>query len=277
VDRSRARRCVESIVFVAAVIAIGVVFDMSPPLYVAFSFPATVFFQLVMRRERLEELWVRGGPKLTRQTAIPAVAGLLALAPAIALVTNAYGRAADMVIYLLVLIIGAVPASYAIRHADRETMRLALRCFLTAGVIGALLFSLDWIHEVFNSTDAKGSLAEAQNDLLRFLESVVVLAPSYFVVEEVTFRGGVDSHVHHPGERHGVISAIFVSLLWGTWHYPIIPHETVGEVLASMFVLQGLVGPFLSMAWRRSGNLLAPAITHDFLDSFRNATVGAPD
>jgi hypothetical protein len=43
-----------------------------------------------------------------------------------------------------------------------------------------------------------------------------------------------------------------------------------------MLVLQGLVGPFLSYWWRRSGNLLVPAVTHDWLDSFRNGFAGGP-
>jgi hypothetical protein len=46
----------------------------------------------------------------------------------------------------------------------------------------------------------------------------------------VAFRGAIDSHVRHPGERHGlgstvygIVSAIVVSVLWGLWHLPIIP------------------------------------------------------
>jgi hypothetical protein len=51
---------------------------------------------------------------------------------------------------------------------------------------------------------------------------------------------------------------------------------SVAEVIASMLVLQGLVGPFLSYWWRRSGNLLVPVVTHDWLNSFRNGFAGGP-
>jgi membrane protease YdiL (CAAX protease family) len=102
-----------------------------------------------------------------------------------------------------------------------------------------------------------------------------VLWPGYYVIEEVLFRGVIDSHVHHEGESKWLLSAIFVSLLWGTWHLPVIlevsPGVSADVVIANMYILQGFVGPFLSYWWRRSGNLLVPAVTHDFLDSLRNA------
>jgi hypothetical protein len=59
--RSRLRRCLEAI---AVVIAIGLVFDMGASAYVAMSFPATLIFQLGIRRRALREMWVRDGPTL---------------------------------------------------------------------------------------------------------------------------------------------------------------------------------------------------------------------
>jgi membrane protease YdiL (CAAX protease family) len=93
----------------------------------------------------------------------------------------------------------------------------------------------------------------------------------------VTFRGAVDSHVHRPGERHGIASAIFVSLLWALWHLPTMPASfSLGEALIAVLPLQMLVGPFLSLYWRRSGNLAVTAGTHSFLDSVRNALGETP-
>jgi transposase len=92
--------------------------------------------------------------------------------------------------------------------------------------------------------------------------------------EAVAFRGAIDSHVRHPGEDHGVsstiygiVSAIFVSVLWGLWHHPILPSVTLFQLL----FLQVLVGPFLSLFWRRSGNLMVPGSAHALSDSVRNA------
>jgi membrane protease YdiL (CAAX protease family) len=65
-----------------------------------------------------------------------------------------------------------------------------------------------------------------------------------FVVEEVWFRGALDSHVHHQGERHGILSAIFVSLLWSWWHLPL----TVGTpVIEAIF-------QFCPSSWSRWGS-----------------------
>jgi membrane protease YdiL (CAAX protease family) len=64
-----------------------------------------------------------------------------------------------------------------------------------------------------------------------------------------------------------VHSALFVSVLWGLWHHPIVPGATVSQLL----VLQVAMGPFLSLFWRRSGNLLAPGFAHAPSDSVRNA------
>ncbi len=95
------------------------------------------------------------------------------------------------------------------------------------------------------------------------------------MIEEVWFRGVLDSHLHHPGESRGIASAICVSALWGLWHYP--PTEnplgfpsflkTVGELL----LVHVLIGTFLSTYWRRSGNLFVTGSVHALIDAVRNA------
>jgi membrane protease YdiL (CAAX protease family) len=63
-----------------------------------------------------------------------------------------------------------------------------------------------------------------------------------------------------------------VSVLWGLWHYPITPHTSAIEGVAEVLPLQVAVGPFLSLFWRRSGNLMV----HATINSFRNALGSVP-
>jgi membrane protease YdiL (CAAX protease family) len=103
------------------------------------------------------------------------------------------------------------------------------------------------------------------------VDAFLIYLPLALVEEEVAFRGALDAHVHHPGEAYGVWSAVFVSALWGLWHYPIEgsgnPLATVGQLL----LLHIPLGVILSLGWRKSGNLLVPGITHAFMDAVRNA------
>ena len=276
--RSRVRRLLEATALVALVIAIGLVFDMSVFAYVAMSFPVAVGFQLWVRRRPLHEMWVRRGPALARATLIPWLAVLFAIPPLISLITQ--DESSSQVIWTLVVIAGCVPASYVVKQRGPETLRFIVLCLATGGLVGALILTLNEVADLVKDfAQSKTDFLHAgESDALAFAKSFLVLWPGYYVIEEVLFRGVLDSHVQHEGERHGLWTAIFVSLLWGSWHLPVIeavaPDASTGEVLAGLYVMQGLVGPFLSYWWRRSGNLLVPAVTHDFLDSLRNATVG---
>ncbi len=98
--------------------------------------------------------------------------------------------------------------------------------------------------------------------------------PICFVVEEVFFRGGIDSYLQQPGDKHGWLTAIFVSVLWGWWHLPIFPIKSVLEIIAlfvSLPMITCLSGIAFSLCWRRSGTLLVTATVHALIDSFRNA------
>jgi membrane protease YdiL (CAAX protease family) len=150
-------------------------------------------------------------------------------------------------------------------------------CLVTAGLLGVLLvvgpsmIAARYGASAVHPTGGRLGLAA-----LFGIESLLLYIPALFVMEEVAFRGAIDSHVHHSGERHGVASAIFVSVLWGLWHYPVIPHATVIQTVAQMLLLQVAVGPFLSIYWRKSGNLMVPAFVHATIDSVRNALGHVP-
>jgi membrane protease YdiL (CAAX protease family) len=99
-----------------------------------------------------------------------------------------------------------------------------------------------------------------------------------FVIEEVWFRGGFDSHIYHLGEGNADLTAVYVSLLWGAWHFPITYTSsdslTAGITLVvDLLLVQGAIGYFLSIYWRKSGNLIVPGSVHAFVDSIRNGLI----
>jgi membrane protease YdiL (CAAX protease family) len=278
VQASRLRRWLEAIAFVAILIAVGEIFDPSIVTYVLLTIPATALFQLLVARRRLEELWVRNGPRLERRTVHLAIALPLAIVPLITLATG--DLEADEVIYLLAAVGGGFIASYALGQANRGTLRYFGLCMATAGLLGTLLLASSDIADLIDDI-GHGAAAQptglSDKDLLLFAQQWLIIFPVAFLMEEVTFRGAVDSHVQRPGERHGLATAIFVSLLWALWHLPTMPASfSLGEAVVAVLPLQLLVGPFLSLYWRRSGNLAVTAGTHSFLDSVRNALGETP-
>jgi|SRR5580658_6628165 membrane protease YdiL (CAAX protease family) len=112
------------------------------------------------------------------------------------------------------------------------------------------------------------------------LASFLQFVPVIFLLEEVWFRGVLDSHLHHPGETRGALSAVYVSALWGIWHYPITPEphrsQDLLPTLAYLLVVHILIGVPLSWSWRRSGNLFVPGCVHALIDAVRDAMMALP-
>ena len=115
-DRSpRARRFAEATALVAVLVAIGVIFQPSLNVYVLLTLPATVLFQLVVRRRPLRELWVRDGPRIERHTMSWLLALALMILPIITLVRS--WRQVDLVLYCLSAVGGAIAPT----RSDRAT------------------------------------------------------------------------------------------------------------------------------------------------------------
>ena len=95
--------------------------------------------------------------------------------------------------------------------------------------------------------------------------------PAGFLIEEVFFRGALDTYLHRGEAGTGWLSAIFVSALWGIWHLPASalrsPHLL--STVASLLVAQIIVGVPLSLWWRKSGNLTVNNTTHAVIDAVR--------
>jgi membrane protease YdiL (CAAX protease family) len=95
--------------------------------------------------------------------------------------------------------------------------------------------------------------------------------PATFLLEEVSFRGALDAHVHHAGERRGLASAVLISVLWGLWHLPVAKGLPFPLQMGELVVVHVLLGVPLSLAWRDTRNLSGPALAHAVNDAVRNA------
>jgi len=262
--RSRLHRLLESTLFVAAWMGLGLALRLDANAYVLLGIPLTLAFQHFVRRTPISALWVRSAPPFGLRWAGVLIAVALMTFPDYVFIQKLRQEDSWVLLWLLLAgTVGAVSAAYAAQNARCETAWWFLLCMVTAGGIAVLLMLLG----------ALGPLV--QRPPLEMLEtagsSFLLYLPIVFVLEEVTFRGALDSHLHYPGERHEVLSAVFVSALWGLWHYPIAPPGTLLATIGQLLLLHVPVGLFLSVYWRRSGNLLVPGATHAFMDAVRNA------
>src|SRR5215210_3275332 len=215
--------------------AAGLLLDMSLYTYLVFGIPLTAGFQLFVRKRPIKDLWVHGGPGLSLRSVslkMAILAILLAITPfANLIITVVRGQGLDIILYSLAAIVGAGAAAYALGQFSRETWRYLGLCLATAGLLGVLIFAVP--HILAGWSDASTALPTGGRlgpAALVWIEQLLLLIPVVFMMEEVAFRGAIDSHVRHPGESqgvgstvYGIASAIMVSFLWGLWHLPIIP------------------------------------------------------
>jgi membrane protease YdiL (CAAX protease family) len=220
---------------------------------------------------------VRDAPPFRLDRIVIALALLIAIAPVIVLVRQLRHQEWIFALYAVLAIGGAVAAAYAIRAMTRTTLRQLGLCLATAGVIG-LIFVLG--PEVSSAITERILPPVTHHQLDIGLGYFFLYLPAVFVVEEVFFRGAIDSYIHRPGERTGWpswLSALYVSVLWGVWHVPFMyPEMSLPRAFIYVLPLQVAVGLPLSLWWRRSGNLTVTGTTHAFIDAVRNATSGLP-
>jgi len=268
---SQLRRAIEVTAVVAIWIALGITFHLSAYAYLLLGIPLTAAFQWGVRREPLRALWLRDGQPFRLDAAGWAIAGLLAAYPCYHLVTylRSDPHPAKAAIYLCA-VAGAFPAAYALRNFHRATVRPLLLCLVIAGGIGIAIM----VGGVITSGMAHRTLAQRLSIGSTYL---LLNLLATFVVEEVSFRGAFDSHLHHPGEPRGFVTALFVSALWGLWHLPIgLGQAPLPLVIAQLLVVHCAIGVPLSIFWRRSGNLFVPASAHALIDAVRDALFVLP-
>jgi membrane protease YdiL (CAAX protease family) len=261
------RRYVEALLFLAVWMGLGFAFHLDANAYLLLGVPLTVLFQCLVRRRPITALWVRDSPRFQLGWSGYFVAGVLAVLPLYFLFRVLQAQEWVVAGWFLCALTGAVAAAYSLRHFSSTTFRSLASCLLTAGVIGTGLFVLAWVE--------KGRPTPRPFFGLQYLFLYFAVV---FVLEEVSFRGLLDAHLYHQGDRSRWTSAIVVSCLWGIWHLPIVPWQNAGVAITALSLLASHcpIGIFLSLYWRRSGNLAVPAFTHAFIDAVRNALIGGP-
>ncbi|MGH9025144.1 MAG: CPBP family glutamic-type intramembrane protease, partial [Acidimicrobiia bacterium] len=267
---SHIRRVIEATLFVGVLIALGLLLDFRDSnygitAYLLMTSAATVLFQRFVARQPLRWMWVKGTDRpVNRRTISPVVLVAAAIYPAYALVQTFIDGAGWQTAYTALAIFGAVGVGFAFRQSTKMTWMYLWLCMATAGLIGTLMFLLGAFETITHPTVTK---LFGEEDAGVFFRSLILYIPTMFVMEEVTFRGCVDSHCQHDGDRQGFWTALWVSVLWSWWHLGCLPDSNPINVLPLMVP----VGIFLSIWWRRSRNLGVSGVTHAFIDSVRNS------
>jgi membrane protease YdiL (CAAX protease family) len=147
---------------------------------------------------------------------------------------------------------------------DRAAIRATIRATLASA---AILVTI-----VVASRLARGGFTgDVGGAVMTGIVGMATYLPAVFVVEEVLFRGAIDTYLHGAGREPDRASALYGSALWGLWHLPV---ASIGlGVLAIPYLLavHCAIGYPLVMAWRRTGNLAVPGIAHALTDALRNA------
>jgi hypothetical protein len=265
---SLARRSIVVSAVVAIYITLGFLLRLDPNSYLLLGIPITLLFQVFIQRRPLRALWLRDAPPLRLDAVLVLVFLALAVVPVITLVQGVQAGTWPVAMYGAVSIVGAFGAAYATRAMTGTAVRQVGWCLASAGVIGIGLVLLAVVTQ--RGLDLVPNAVTAARVFGFSLLQYVAVS---FVIEEVFFRGALDSYIHRSEADPGWVSAIVVSALWGLWHLPIsFPTAGWGSIPA-LLVFQIAVGVPLSIWWRRSGNLAVPSVAHALIDAVRNVLI----
>jgi hypothetical protein len=261
----RVRRTVEVMAFVFLWMATGLALHLSAVPYLLVGVPLTLVFQWGIGKKAVAALWLRDKPRFGLSKRGWVLACLVAAFPCYSLLTDIRaGTTGSDLAMGIVAVLGAIPAAYCACNFRRQTFWPLVCCLVIAGGMGVLVLMVSGIHFGFShDTLSHRLLTGARGFLMNF--------PLVFVVEEVSFRGALDTHIHPPGETGGSWTAILVSSLWGLWHVPLaIGSAPLASLILPHVIAHCLIGIPLSIYWRRSGNLVVPGAAHAIVDALRN-------
>jgi membrane protease YdiL (CAAX protease family) len=262
-DRRLARAVVATLV-IAGYMALGFAFHLGAEAYLLLGIPITIGFQILVVRRPLRSLWLRQAPPMTfTPRSMMAIVGM-AIAPAVVAVSGIRDGDLALVGWGLAGMVGAVGAVYALRAMDRDAVRSTIRTTLIAG---AVLVGIMVAYRLATG-GFHGNLAAA---VTTAAVSLATYLPVVFVIEEVLFRGLLDPYLHGSTPGPDRASALYGSALWGLWHLPV-AFLTLGVLtIPYLVVVHTIIGYFMVTAWRMTGNLAAPGVSHAVIDALRNA------
>jgi membrane protease YdiL (CAAX protease family) len=218
----------------------------------------------------LAALWVRTADRVALGPLDISITCLLMILPGWVLVTRALpAQEWTVALWYACATAGAVGVGFALHGQRRLGVQRALPFAIGAFAWGCGVFALQAM--ALHRTPLPDAI------LLPFLRQFLIYLPAVFVLEEVAFRGALDSHVAPLASENSRswLSALFVAALWGLWHFPIVPPgaQTAGGVIGLLLVHMPM-GVLLAYTWRKGGTLLLPAIVHSAVDAYRNIVTG---
>ena len=258
---------------VTAVVAlwmlIGWVSGVSVDAYLLLGIPLLVLFQRYISGRPLVEVWFAGGARFHLPWWGWTVAAAFMVQPIYKLVIW-HDAGVAIRLWLICAALGALPLAWSLVRCTGAQWRQLCLCVLLAGAVAMLTLTAGYFVRAHSVQTAGARLMEG-------FDSFVLYLPVCFMIEEVFFRGGVDSYLTRGGTRAPWGSAFYLSALWGWWHLPTVtlqPEHRVAQLVVLAILLPILhcgVGVFFSIFWRRSGLLLVPVCAHAFIDAVRNA------
>jgi hypothetical protein len=206
----------QAALFVAAWMAFGWCFHLDPYAYLLLGIPLCILFQLFVRKKPLSDCWVRDTASVRLDLIGVLIAVVFMIVPVVELVADWPHSDWVFRLYLFACIAGAAGVAFALRRFTANAFRCLLLCLATAGLLGCAWMLLGALaqHHALTLTLARAGFIARQ---------FLLLFPVCFVVEEVAFRGVLDSHIHHPQDSRPWWSAFLLSAMWGWWHLPITP------------------------------------------------------
>jgi membrane protease YdiL (CAAX protease family) len=262
-DRRMARAVVATLV-IGGYMALGFAFRLGAEAYLLLGIPITIGFQILVVRRPLRSLWLRQAPPMTFTPRSMVAIVALAIAPAIVALGGVRDGDLALVGWGLAAMVGAVGAVYALRVMDRDAVRSTVRTTL---ITGAVLVDIMVAYRLATG-GFNGNLAAA---LTTTVISLLTYLPVVFVMEEVLFRGLIDTYLHGSTPGPDRASALYGSALWGLWHLPVAFLALGVLTIPYLVVVHTTMGYFMVTAWRRTGNLAAPGVSHAVIDALRNA------
>jgi len=260
----RIDRAVVATLVIGGYMALGLAFRLGAEAYLLLGIPITIGFQILVVRRPVRSLWLRQAPPMafTPRSMVAIVA--MAIAPAVVAATGVRDGDLALVGWGLAGMGGAVGAVYALRAMDRDAVRSTIRTTL---ITGAVLVGIMVVYRLATG-GFNGNLAAAVTSAAI---SLATYLPVVFVVEEVLFRGLIDPYLHGSTPGPDRASAIYGSALWGVWHLPVAFLALGVLTIPYLVIVHTTMGYFMVTAWRRTGNLAVPGVSHAVIDALRNA------